>query len=307
MTYLGEIAGLCTALCWTGSSFTFALASRRAGGFATNQFRLWAALPVLVLLVWIATGEPWPWAVETWRITLLLASGLVGLVLGDIGYFYALSTIGPRISSVLMATWPAMAVGLAAFGGEWPTWWTLFAMSLVMLGVVLVLLRGREGSAWNPSLTPRTRLLAVLGALLGALGQAGGTVLARHAMAPGDDLEAGVDPLAATLVRMAAAAVGLQLLAIVRRQATAFLDVVRQPQALRAALFGTVFGPIVGVFLSMFAVRYSQGTGVAAVLMATTPIFMMPLAAYAYGARIGLLGSFGTLLAVGGAALLLVG
>jgi drug/metabolite transporter (DMT)-like permease len=38
--------------------------------------------------------------------------------------------------------------------------------------------------------------------------------------------------------------------------------------------------------------------------MATTPIFMMPIAALLYGARIGWLGGIGTVLAVAGAVLL---
>ena len=59
-----------------------------------------------------------------------------------------------------------------------------------------------------------------------------------------------------------------------------------------------------GIWLSMMATRHAREVGVASALMATTPLFLMPIAALCYGARIGWRGLVGTLLAVGGAALL---
>ena len=69
---------------------------------------------------------------------------------------------------------------------------------------------------------------------------------------------------------------------------------------MRAALLGAAFGPVGGVWLSMVARRHASDAGIAAALMATTPIFMMPVAALLYRARIGWLGALGTVLAVVG-------
>ena len=305
MPYLGEVCAVATAMCGTVSSLSFGIASRAVGGIATNQFRLWAALPVLALLVWCATGEVWPVHAPTERIVLLALSGLAGLVLGDIGYFHALATIGPRLSSVVMATWPAMAAGIAALQGDLPNGWMVLGIALSMLGVALVLLRSREGSAWRPNLTARQWWLGIGGALLGALGQAGGVVLARQGMAVTADLPAGVDPLPATLVRMATGAVALQLVAIVQRRPLAMLVVMKNGPAFAGAMVGMVFGPVLGVWLSMTATHHAP-LGVAATLMASSPLFMMPVSRFAYGARIGWLGFVGTVVAVGGAALLLL-
>jgi drug/metabolite transporter (DMT)-like permease len=305
MQYLGEVCALATALCWTGSSFSFGIASRAVGGLPVNQFRLWAAVPCLMVLVTLVTGSPWPTEAPPDRLLLLAASGCVGLVLGDIGYFHALATIGPRLSSVVLATWPAMAAGLAALGGEPLTWAMTGGIALSTLGVGLVLLRSREGSAWVAGLTPRQWWAGVGGALVGALGQAGGVVLARHGMAATRDLPTGVDPLHATLVRMATAAVLMQVLLSLRGQALAMRAVPRNRTALVGALAGMVFGPVFGVWLSMLATHLAP-LAAGAVLMATTPIFMMPVAKVAYGARIGWVGLLGTLVAVGGIAVLLL-
>lgn len=306
MDHLGELAAVGTALCWTGSSLFFGLASRRVGGLGVNQLRILAAVPALLLLHLLVQGSLWPADLPADRFRALCLSGIVGLVLGDIGFFYALAVIGPRISSVLMATWPSMALLLAwLLAGEAPAGQELGGVLLTMAGVVLVLLRAREGSAWNAHLTPRRRALAVLGALAGALGQAGAVVLARPAMAVGADLPDGVAPLSATLVRMTAACVGIFAVGLLRGRALAFRGVLADGRASAAAAAGTVFGPIVGVWLSMTAVRFAHGTGAAAALMATTPIWMMPVAWLVYRARIGWLGAVGTVLTVGGAGLLL--
>src|SRR5262245_34179183 len=209
MPWLGESAALATAICWTGSSLFFALATRRVGGIALNQFRLWLALPLLSLLHLLLLGACWP-ALDATRLLQLAASGLVGLVLGDIGYFYALGVIGPRIGSVLMATWPAMATALAwACWGERTTPRMWLGIATTMAGVVLVLLRQRDGSVWQRS-APRGNVpLAFAGALLGALGQAGGSVLAAVAMAPAPDQPERMPGLSAAVVRMAAASLGI--------------------------------------------------------------------------------------------------
>lgn len=304
MPYLGELCALLTAMCWTVSSVTFAVSSRRAGAAATNHFRLWAALPVLLLLAFWTTGRLWPTDLGTTRTGLLMASGLIGLVLGDLGYFYALARIGPRVASVLLTTWPAFTLLLGLAFGEWPDFWMLAGVSLTGMGVLLVLLRSRETSNWNPDQTPRQWALGVGGALLGAFGQALGVILARRAMAIGDDLPLGGVPLEATVVRMTAGVCGAQLLALLQRRPLDGLRVTKDRQALLSALAGTLFGPVLGIWLSMMAVHHAQKVGVASALMATTPLFMMPVAYVLYRARIGWTGLLGTLLAVAGVALL---
>lgn len=291
---------MATAVCWAGSSTAFAYASRAAGSVAVNLFRLLVAVPVLAVLAALASGQLWPWQIDGEPLLLLAASGLVGLVLGDLGLFHALAVLGPRVASVVMATWPAFTVLIETARGHVPHPNVVGGVLITVVGVVIVLLRSRSATAWNPKTTPRLWLSGLAGALLGALGQAGGVVLARAAMEPGPGSD-GLDPLPSTVVRMAAGAVGLQCLGFLHRRPMAWTAVLRERRTLAAASLGAVFGPIVGVWLSMVATRHARDLGVASSLMATTPIFVMPIAAFLYGARIGWLGIVGTLLAVGGA------
>src|SRR5690606_22326984 len=141
-----------------------------------------------------------------------------------------------------------------------------------------------------------------IGAVVGAAGQAGGFVMAGIAMKAGPDLPTGVTPLLATIVRMGAATLGMQLIVCLQRRPLAMRAVVQNKKALLAAMIGVVCGPVLGVWMSMVGVANAQSTGVASALMATTPIFMLPVAIWFYRARVGLLGISGTVLAVVGVA-----
>lgn len=302
MPYLGEITSLLAAVCWTVSSTAFAVASRAAGPLAANQFRLYASLPMLLLLASFLLASPWPGDASGRQLGFAAASGLCGLVLGDIGYFYALAKIGPRLCSVIMVGWPACVVVIEAAQGRAPSIQVLAGIAVTMAGVVLVLLRGRDDALWDPRVTPRQRTLGVLGAALGSVGQAAGFVLAGPAMAV-DGAAAPIAPLHCTVVRMATAVVVMQGVAMAQGHGFAMRKVFAAPVALRSALLGAAFGPIGGVWLSMVArneAERSGHVGLSSALMATTPLFMMPVAWKLYGAPIGWLGALGTLLAVGG-------
>ena len=53
-------------------------------------------------------------------------------MLGDIAFFHALATIGPRLSSVVFACWPGMMVAIEAACGRSPTWLSLLVIALVL-------------------------------------------------------------------------------------------------------------------------------------------------------------------------------
>ena len=302
MPYLGEIAALVTALCWLGSSLAFAVAGREAGAQPLNQFRLYAALPLLFVLGFALVGKGWPSDASLERISLIGVSGILGLVIGDYGFFHALATIGPRLATVIMSLWPACTVAINLLRGEDPTSGQLLGVGVTVAGVAMVLLGKREG-AWRPDLTASQWLWGCVGALVGALGQASGFVMAGIAMEKGADLPSGVDPLLATIVRMCAATIGMQLIVCLQGRPLAMSKIVRNKKALVAAMIGVVCGPVLGVWMSMVGAARAVNTGVASALMATTPIFMLPVAMWFYKARVGPLGILGTILAVAGVAI----
>src|SRR5512136_719616 len=101
---LGEIAALGTALCWSFTGLFFAEAARRVGALRVNLLRLPVALSLLSLAI-PATGTTFA-AIDSRRAFYLAASGIVGLVIGDLALFEAMRRIGARLAFVLMSLAP---------------------------------------------------------------------------------------------------------------------------------------------------------------------------------------------------------
>jgi drug/metabolite transporter (DMT)-like permease len=141
-----------------------------------NLIRLAIALPLLSVWIWITTGSPYPAEASSDAWLWLSLSGLVGFVIGDMCLFRAFVVLGPRLSSLIMATAPLMT-GLIGFGilGETLGPVALFGMALTIGGVVWALLDRKT----LPRADRSNLGLGVLLALGGALGQAGGLVLSK--------------------------------------------------------------------------------------------------------------------------------
>jgi drug/metabolite transporter (DMT)-like permease len=287
----GEIAALGTAVCWAFTGIFFAEAARRVGALRVNLLRLPIAL-VLLSAALVATATPLA-ALDTRRVGLLAASGLVGLTIGDLALFAALVRIGPRLITLLMALAPVFATLAGAVGlREVPGPLELTGMAITLAGVAWVVLERSDGEAH-----PLDHRGALALGVLAAACQGFGLVLAKAGMA-GE-----VPPLAATWVRMGVATAGMWLLALAFGR-TAGLDIVASARrALAPVLGGAISGPFVGVWLSLVAARYTD-VGVAATLMATTPVLIIPLVMRTEGYRPTPRAVLGALVTIAGVALL---
>ncbi len=313
--WLGEGAALAAAACWVVTAMAFAAAGRRIGAAAVNAVRIAAALVLLAVIVRVRTGG-WIPDVPDRSLALLLVSGVVGLALGDQLLFAALVRIGPRLGTLVATT---LAPPLAALIA-WPVLeerlgpLQLLGMAVILVGIAWVLLdrrppaTGEDPARFAP---PAGRALAT-GLLLAAGGgacQAIGLVLSKLGLGHGSADATSVDPWDATLVRMAAAlpaAIGLMILARRRRGPdgrSARLGPRERRIVLAGLAVGTIFGPVLGVWCSMVAVDLAPA-GIAATLMATTPVLILPFAVLIDRERIGSAAIAGAVLAVAGVAML---
>ena len=139
-------------------------------------------------------------------------------------------------------------------------------------------------------------------ALFGALGQAGGYLLARAAMLGGPDEADGVPEVSAAMVRMCAGATTIIIFKLLSDRLLAIRQIIKERVVLHT-LFGTLLGPVAGVWLSLIAARRAEMS--ASALIVTTPLFLLPITWFAYRSRIGVAGLVGTVLTVVGAFVLL--
>jgi drug/metabolite transporter (DMT)-like permease len=292
--YPGELAGLATAACWTVSSIAFTEAARRMGALALNGIRLAVAIGFFVLTGWALRGRPFPTDASAHQWAWLSLSGLVGFTFGDFCLFRSFVALGPRVAMVFMALVPALAaaIGWAALG-ERLSLAALGGIALTMAGVVWVI---RERRSAGSGSAPRISIPALLVALGAAAGQAGGLVLSKIGL--GD-----YDAFAATQIRAWAGLAGFAALFVALRAWPGVLAAARNPAGMGFMTVGTVFGPFLGVALSLLAIR-NAAVGVASALMSVAPVLMIPFAVWFYRETVTVGAVLGTLLAVGGVAVL---
>lgn len=288
---LGELAALGTACCWAITSLVFAEAARRIGSLRVNLLRLPIAL--VLLSAALATSRlPFAYLAAP-RVGYLALSGVVGLVVGDLAFFAALKRLGARLTSLLMSLAPVFAaVAAAVLLGEIPGGLGLVGIAVTLGGVAWVVSEPR-----GPGVVAHGSPRGVAFGVLGAACQGVGLVLAKLGMA-GE-----VAPLTATWVRIgvATSVIWVVTLATGRQRGLEVAASLRRAAGPVAA--GAFFGPFLGVTLSLAAAKLTK-VGVAATIMATSPVLVIPLVVILEGYRPSPRAVLGTVVAVVGVALL---
>jgi len=294
LPYAGQLAALGTASCWAASTLAFDAACQRIGALVVNLLRLAIAFVLLAIACAILRGRALPLDATPHAWVWLSLSGVVGFAFGDLCLMRGYAFIGPRLAALMMSLAPPMTAAIGwVLLGERLSGRQLVGMALTVGGIAIAIVERPRSDAPPPR---GHRLAGVALGAGGALGQAGGLVLSKLGMRS-------YDPVAATQIRV---------LAGIAAYAAIFLAVGWWPRlqaslADRAALgytsVGAFFGPFLGVSLSLFAVQRTL-SGVAASLMATTPILVIPAVVLLHGERVGWGGLAGTGVAVAGVALL---
>jgi len=294
-SYLGEIAALGTAVCWTFTSVFFTLSGRRVGSVIVNQARLLLAILLLSVTHLLVQGAWMPDQANLYRWFWLGLSGIIGLALGDGFLFQAFVMIGARRSMLLMALVPIISTLIAwLFLGETLSAVQILAIGLAVGGVAWVV---SEREANGLQVDRRAYWLGIVAGLTGAFGQALGLVVSKKGMV------GGFSPLSATLMRMIVAAVVIWGFALLRGRAGQSLRALTDRRASLSILGGAIAGPFLGVWLSLIAVNLTQ-VGIAATLMALSPIFLLLPSHWIFNERISFQSVVGTVVAIGGVAIL---
>lgn len=295
LAFVGELAALGTALCWAFTSVWFAAASRRIGALAVNVLRMPIALVLLAVWGTATRGLPLPTDADAGTWGWLTASALAGFAFGDLCLFRAFVLIGPRLGSLVMATAPPMAAILGAVVlDEHLAARQLGGIALTVVGImVAIAARSPVGAAPPPG---GTMVRGVILALGGALGQAAGLVLAKRGMGS-------YDAFASTQIRVIVGTLAFAIVCTVLRRWGSVRAAIRDRAAMIPCVLGGTFGPFLGVGLSLYAAQHTA-TGVAASLMATQPLLVIPLAAVTERERIAPGAIVGAVVAVAGVVLL---
>lgn len=293
----GEIAALSTALCWAFGSTLFTLGGKRIGSANVNRGRLVVAAIFLSVMHLIITGNLVPFNASFDRWFWLGLSGIVGFIIGDGMLFEAFVIMGPRLSMLMMSLVPIMGAVLAwIFLREPLDGLEIAAIAITVSGICWVVADKRNESS---PIRGKKLALGILCGIGGALGQTVGLVLSKKG------LDGGFPALSGNLIRVICAMLILWLITALSGRVETTLKSYRDGKAFLALSAGSFFGPFVGVWLSLVSIKYAR-LGIATTLMSLTPIFLIPITRIVFGERITKGAVFGTIIAVAGAAILLL-
>lgn len=310
MTLAGEVACLGAALLWAVSLTIFRRAIAEHGARTINLAKCGVAAVLQGATVGAVGLAPALAAASTTSLWWLVASGVIGLVVGDTALFGAVARIGVHRALLLQTLSPVVAAVLAlVWHGERPTPLDAAGSAVVLCAVALVVAPRRPRPRVVPGTTlvldaagPLASAATGTGLLLGAVAatcQGAGVVLAKAGMVD-------VPPMLASFVRLAAAAAGLVLVAAVGGRLGRLAVLARSPLALRRVVPATLLGTYLALFMMMAGVAMAPAA-VAAVLLATGPVFSLVIERLVDATPITARGLAGTLLALAGVAVLAAG
>ena len=295
---IGELAALGTSVLWALTYVQFTIAVRVIGPARLNRLRLSIALACLFIAHTVVYRSPIPLDAEAARWGWLILSGVIGFTISDAFLFSALLRLGAHRTSLLMALIPIVSA-LLAWGlfDERLTWIQIVAGCIAVAGVFLVVSTRRSPSrAGEPTGHAAVGVLLALGAVAA---QSLRYILSKQGMTGGYPV------LSTNLIQILAATIAVWIPTFVSGSWRTSFSKPFGRRATATTVGGAVTGPFLGVTLSLVALANAP-VGVASTLMALVPVFLLPFSRFVLKEAIGLRAILGTVLAVGGVAVLLL-
>jgi drug/metabolite transporter (DMT)-like permease len=305
-THSGLLAAFITVLSWACGTLAFTNAARLLQAGLLNKFRLMLALLSLTIIASLAdaknpikliTGpdfENWLW---------LGLSGVVGLSIGDYFIFVALRIMGARRGSLFSTISPAASlltgylmlgesINLIGIGG----------MAITSIGIFTILNHQSEKDEVKKD-KQGSYAKGILMGIAAAVSQGLGLVLAKRGMMQHETQT--ISSIDAAWIRMLFGFGSLFLIDIIRQKNVYFvLPLLHNKKALKYTLLGTLFGPVIGVSLSLYAASHVE-VSLAQTILSLTPVMVLPLAAFIYRTKITMHIWWGVFIAIMGVVVLI--
>ena len=302
--YLGEIAALTAAFLWALSSVVYSLLGRRIPPLQLNFLKGIIAIALLFLTIFWQGKISVNFSLSP--VLFLALSGILGIGLGDTAYFSALNNLGARRTLLMETLSPVIGAFFAlVFLEEQLTINSWCGILLTLLGVAWVI---SEKSPLS-TISDRAWKQGIGWGIIAALTQAIGAVLSRFAL-----VESNISPLWSSLIRLIAGTAVVFLLLLKPSMVSGQVlkdERDKQPQnylsfrvlgTITLAAFGSTY---LGIWLQQTSLKFAP-TGIAQTLLATSPLFVIPIAAVR-GERITIRGIVGVSIAIIGIGLLFSG
>lgn len=322
--FTGEIISLTVAMSWTITALLAEYASKKMGSLPHNLIRMVVSLLMLAAILWLTIGTPYPLMADWHTWFWLGLSGFVGYTLGDYCLMQSYIVMNSRFGQLFMTlASPSAAMAAWMLLGQTMRPLAVLGMLITMFGIGMSVLGKGDGARKLNLKMPLKGILFGIGA---AMGQGVGLVLSRVGMdryqsaiaAAGiTDISAWscpealfpvsfgfIMPFASTMIRCIIGMIGFSaaLFLLSKNGKQKLQKAVGNRRAMWCVWGGAVFGPCVGVSLSLMATLYTSA-GIAQTIMALTPILILLPSRFIYHQRISVLEVVGAIISVAGVSL----
>ncbi len=299
----GLIAATVAAMFWAVSVVLYRRVGRIMPPVMLNMTKGLIAVVILSAVLgvdWLVFENP-PWSMSWGLLALMALSGVIGIGLGDTLFFAGLNRMGARRVLLLFTINPVITVLIAwALMGEPLSLVQVFGIALTCGGVAWVIAeRNTKRSDGHVD------LIGVLYGVGAAACQASGYLLSRHVL-----LEGGMTPAASAWLRLLAGSLILLF----------FLPMDRllkdpggedhhhpaEPSKRQAGVMffvALLLGTVGGIWLMQVSAMHADKAGVAATLLSTSPLFVLPIVAL-LGEHLSGRAVLGAVVTIGGVTLL---
>lgn len=254
------------AFCWSISSLISADITRSIGGIAFNRLRLFFVSIMLILYATLMNS----WiTINTEYLIIIVASGIIGIFLGDTLLFVALQKIGPRRNNILFSLAAPFTVLLNIFFlGEIMTIPNILGCFLVFFGVVIAIAYGKDNfnnHRWE--IIQGSLKIGVIFAIIAALCQSVGLILMKPI------LDLGADPIASAAIRTSISFLFISFTFLIKSEYFSSPISINFSIIVKSVLSGFL-GMALGMSLLLIALQNADA-GIVATLSSTSPIMIL--------------------------------
>jgi drug/metabolite transporter (DMT)-like permease len=258
---VGVVAALASAASWAVGTMLFKGIGTE---FSASAMTLIKSLLSMVLLAIVLIFVGWT-RIPVSSLVFLILSGLIGIAAGDTCFFAALQRLQVHQLIVLMMLAPALTLIMAIlFLGEMPSRVAWLGIAMVLTGVSLTL-----AADLHHLERPKGTFTGIVFGFLAILCMGGSVIIAKAGLGEAPALQA-------TFLRMSAGFAGMLAVALARRQISVSLEPLRRAGLQGRFLVAVAVVTFGGFWLSLLAVKQLD-VSVANTLLATEPLFALPL------------------------------
>ena len=230
---------------------------------------------------------------------LLFASGFLGITIGDTAYFHTLNALGTRKTLILDTLSPSVTVLFAGLIlGESLILLQFFGIVLTIIGVGVVMF-ARASTQKASTIDPPLNRTGLVWAAISVLSHAFAYITAKGALDAVPSMEA-------SMLRQGTAMLTLVLFCVLQRKLKSMLLPAFRPHNIRMLLGASTCGSFFGIWLGLLGIKLAP-VSIASTLNTTSPLFILPINKIFEGQGVSLRAAIGAIIAVIGAAILLVG